>query len=154
MKVKVYAHSASMDFSCCLCGRFFQQTNFAAALLPDGEDDVLGDDDTLDVCPQCLEAGPTGAAERARLHAEELRDAARALDTLAGEVATIPESDWVTPEEYQAEGWRLVSVMEDEPFALTGEARAELARRWGLSQDVTDDELRAEAQRRSTGPAK
>ena len=88
LRVEVYSHDVADEFPCIVCGDLHQQ-NFAAAVLYDGGLE-LGD-----ICPQCVAAGATGAAQRGREYAERLRAQAQARDALA---AALPEIEhWPNP---------------------------------------------------------
>jgi len=53
-----------------------------------------------DVCPECVEAGPSGAAQQMRERAKDLRELSDSLERLANEVANV--EDWVPIEELRA----------------------------------------------------
>ena len=71
-------------FLCEVCGIRYEQP-FPAVYLDyyDIRDNYYTEVDVGDICPACLEAGPEGAAQRAREHAKRLREGADLLDELA-----------------------------------------------------------------------
>ncbi len=87
-----------MDFPCVVCGRYFTEDMVAAALLPEGKTDCRKDS-YGDICPDCLAAGPEGAALECTKHADDLQGSAMALYLLANDIRAIPESDWKKPED-------------------------------------------------------
>ncbi|MBI2877048.1 MAG: hypothetical protein HYY20_09220 [Candidatus Tectomicrobia bacterium] len=54
-----------------------------------------------EICPDCLETGPRGAALKMRAWAEELRTSAEETDLLAHEIEAIPEEQWPSRESLQ-----------------------------------------------------
>jgi len=87
MKIKAYegAHGRT---KCPLCGRMSGSQRMGR-LTTDGEETLV---DTI--CDRCLEAGPQGAAESMKHHADWLRRQARTLEFLAPEVESIDTSGW------------------------------------------------------------
>ena len=96
---------------CVICGQVFEQDGVAAMLMMPGADKRLG---IGDVCPECLDAGPKGAAERARGYAVYLRERAGKVDDLAVLLEDVPFSAWATSKQ--------VKDLEDE-----GDRRIDLA---------------------------
>lgn len=96
LKVRVWIHNTCADFPCLLCGASHEQDHVAASLVEyeDGQAEVLGD-----VCPACLAAGPSGAADGVRSHATRLRARADWLEELADAVAGMGTDVWATPDE-------------------------------------------------------
>jgi hypothetical protein len=95
--VQVRQHNSSMRFPCVLCGEYHMQDLANAELKISGDDDEVGD-----VCPECLDAGPAGTAERTREYVQYLREKADALEALAKEVEMMPVDDWATRGEVDA----------------------------------------------------
>jgi hypothetical protein len=82
-----------MRFPCVLCGAAHDQAGVAIWLYE-------GDAQLGDVCPSCAEAGPTGAANRARAYAAALREHADQIDHIAGRLAAVTQ--WATVEDLRA----------------------------------------------------
>jgi hypothetical protein len=95
--MQVRQHNSSMRFPCVLCGEYHMQDLANAELKISGDDEELGD-----VCPECLDAEPAGAAERTREYVQYLREKADALEALAKEVEMMPTDDWATRSEVEA----------------------------------------------------
>ena len=90
----VAMYQNKMAWCCVLCGEHIGKAYGRAVLVDDD-----GDGQGL-LCERCIEAGPVGAADRARAYAGGLRDCADHLDTLASEVAQITE--WATLDDVTA----------------------------------------------------
>jgi hypothetical protein len=99
LHIRVYMHNASMSFPCCLCGTGHQQ-DLSAAELMDGDKRVMKS--LSDVCPECLYAGPEGAAKRTREFIRYLREKAIALELLAAEIETLTLDKWATRADLEA----------------------------------------------------
>ncbi len=109
LKTKAWSHNVGSHFSCMLCGGDHRQNMAAVSLVmhrdwkPPNEisDSILfkemSDAMLGDVCRDCIEAGPQGAAERMLDYVEYLRQGALKLETLAGRVARITE--WASVED-------------------------------------------------------
>ena len=84
-----YCHNMSGDFPCLLCGKRHEQAYAAVKLL---EVDAKGNERNWgDLCPDCIEAGPAGAAERMRQYVLDMVHDLAILVDLSAEVATIAE---------------------------------------------------------------
>ena len=109
LKTKAWSHNTGSHFGCVLCGRDHKQYYAAVSLVMHGDwkppyeisDPVLKEEMSAamlgDVCQDCIEAGPQGAAERLLDHVQYLRERALRLETLAGRVARITE--WASVED-------------------------------------------------------
>ena len=81
MRTEAYIHNSRMRFVCPFCGHD-PRANCASVRLISGDGEVEADT----VCPECIKAGPVGAAARMRQTATEMRkDAAALLDLHSGE---------------------------------------------------------------------
>jgi len=98
LKTTVWLHNAHSRFPCDLCGNWHEQPG-AAVILSEvsssNPEDRLGE-----VCPECVRAGPEGAAKRIESQAQALRQEADRLEALAPRVASI--EDWTSWEEFCA----------------------------------------------------
>jgi|GEM_PF-3030457 len=90
LRTQTRYHNVLTYVPCAICGEKFQ-LDLATVTLCEGERE-LGS-----VCPTCVKAGPTGAAERAQQHADRLRQWADEHDRLATALQFVEQ--WVTIDE-------------------------------------------------------
>lgn len=98
MYTKAKTHNMGANFSCVLCGTDHQQNHACVELIDPDTSGVIGD-----ICPDCIEAGPEGAAARTREYAYKLvRKAEAQWLELAAAVGHIKFKDWATLDDLQA----------------------------------------------------
>lgn len=98
LQLAVWEHNSCMDTHCALCGELFE-VEYASVAVVDGPA-VKGASNlpknavAQDVCPDCMAAGPDGAAERMRQRAQDLRKLADDVEQNATEIQTIDPEHW------------------------------------------------------------
>jgi len=144
LRTEAYPHNTSGHFVCGVCGETHDQ-DCAAARVVDPDGGALADD----VCPACIVAGPSGAAERARAWAADLHARADVLDILAEQVGAI--TDWATLADLVHAELLAEAAYRDVPEADQGawaEARAADRtadrERWIRAYQLGDEQVRAE----------
>jgi hypothetical protein len=89
-RIKVWARGHSGEATCALCGSTYEQTRVAATL-------YVGDVETGEICPDCLDAGPRDAALRAMVRAAALSRMMHELIEIATNVEGM--TNWPSSEE-------------------------------------------------------
>jgi hypothetical protein len=84
---------------CVLCGEHFNINSAVAEL----DYWYQGPESLSGICPDCLAAGPVGAAKRTRKRAKQLRSWAHSLEQLADDMGITPESHWKTTADLRKE---------------------------------------------------
>lgn len=93
-KIEVYSHNVFSSFRCNFCRAGTPKNGVTARLLENGEKTGLDD-----ICPQCLDAGPSGAAARMRETSKNLREWADSLERDANNVEGISVENWATSDD-------------------------------------------------------
>ncbi|MDQ3004162.1 MAG: hypothetical protein M3R47_02070 [Chloroflexota bacterium] len=105
--VKVIQHCmGGFNWECCICRTWYEQDHAAAFLMRAGGHDGICESDVHigDICPECLKAGPQGAAVRSQDCGRELEKLAKAQDEMGELVKNILLDDWATVEEVERAG--------------------------------------------------
>ncbi len=94
-RMKLEPSNMAARWPCSLCGCPTYRTHYWICL----EDEATGERLTEPICEGCVQAGPEGAAERARNYAERLRERVDLLEYSAVLVDAVPSDAWLTLDE-------------------------------------------------------